>query len=445
MTAAVAHLSSDEISAPLDSLAVKWLHLFVLGVCALGLFLEVMEISFSNALAAIFSPASGESHSGVTLMLSSVYIGAVIGSPAFGVVSDRYGRVKALVGVLAVLAVSSAMAAASPSMGWLTVARALTGLSVGAYQPVFVAYLTDLLPPLRRGLLFFSCIALGFLGFPAGALLIRYLTPLQPMGVEAWRWACIAGAVGAAIVALLAVWLPESPRWLLSRGRTREAHRMLERFQSSSAVSAAGGQAKGMPSIEPSQEFLPASGSRVAVIGAMFFVSPWATVTFPMLTGAVLMGKGFKLTDALLYVALSTFGPVFGTLLTAVYVDRVPRRISLVVCSLVMLVSGYVFCGSNTPFWLVTSNLAFTVATALYVPLMNVYCAELLPTSTRARVFSGAWAANRLGAAIAPIALLPLLHGMGAPAMFVVVAASLIIGIVLLQFALPGRQRLSVL
>ena len=418
----------------------------MLVVCALGLFLEVLEISFSNSLAAIFSaPKSGVTSGSLGLLLSSVYLGAIAGSPLFGYACDRYGRVKALIAVLSVLAISSACAAASLSMGWLVAARILTGVSIGAYQPVFVAYLTDVLPPKQRGLLFFSVIAFGFLGFPAGAFLIRFLTPIQPFGLEAWRCACLAGSGGSLLVALAACLLPESPRWLARRGRTEAAQAMLRRFERSRVAVSSAHVDRG---VEPASELpvaLLASRLQTVVICAMFFVSPWATVAFPILTGAVLMAKGFRLSDALLYVGLSTFGPVLGTLLAAVYVDRIPRRGALLICAVVMLLSGYAFSNSDTANWLIGANLTFTIATVLYVPLLNVYCAELLPTKARALVFSGAWTANRVGSAIAPLALVPLLHAMGPTAMFDVVALFLLIGLGLLAVSAPGRQRLPVL
>src|SRR5690606_4081365 len=75
--------------------------------------------------------------------------------------------------------------------------------------------------------------------------LVRWLTPLQPLGIEAWRWAFILGSVGALVVGAALFFLPESPRWLASRGRAAEAERAFERFTRSAAL------APGMPAPEP--------------------------------------------------------------------------------------------------------------------------------------------------------------------------------------------------
>ncbi len=65
------------------------------------------------------------------------------------------------------------------------------------------AYLSDVLPPKRRGTLIMIGAAIGFLGAPAVIFLIRWLTPLQPLGFEGWRWALVLGAIGSAAVGVL--------------------------------------------------------------------------------------------------------------------------------------------------------------------------------------------------------------------------------------------------
>ena len=79
---------------------------------------------------------------------------------------------------LLVLTVTSLLAAASSDMVWLTVFRVLSGLALGAYPALMVAYLSDVLPPGRRGRMILICGAIGFLGAPAVVFLIRWLTPL---------------------------------------------------------------------------------------------------------------------------------------------------------------------------------------------------------------------------------------------------------------------------
>src|SRR6202008_2199557 len=99
-----------------------------------------------------------------------------------------------------------------------------------------ITYLTDVLPPRRRGMLIFVTVALAFLGAPVGVFLIRWLTPLQHLGLEAWRWAFLFGGVGAATVGILFRALPESPRWLHGQERHADAQIACEAFERSSIL-----------------------------------------------------------------------------------------------------------------------------------------------------------------------------------------------------------------
>jgi hypothetical protein len=159
----------------------------------------VVEAGLSNALSAVFSaPPHRVAPFQLSLLLASVFAGGAIGAPLMGLFADRYGRRLALGTALLVVAATSLLAATSTDVAWLTVCRALSGFALGAYPPLLVAYLADVLPPARRGRMTLICGAIGFLGAPAVVFLMRWLTPLAPLGFEGWRWTLVIGAIGAA-------------------------------------------------------------------------------------------------------------------------------------------------------------------------------------------------------------------------------------------------------
>ena len=436
------------IANRMDRLPLTLLHVWALGLCTLGFAFDLLEIGLGSALAAVFStPPHLASRGQLSLLLASVYIGAVVGAPLLGWLADRHGRRRTLMGILFWLAITSLGAAAAGDVAALTVFRGLSGLALGAYPPLVVAYLTDLLPPQRRGMLIFVAVAFASLGAPAGVLLLRWLTPLQPLGIEAWRWAFIAGGAGAALVGILFRALPEFPRWFAAMGRDADALAVVRAFDRSICVLPPPNQNGPAPvgTDDASKAEQPVGLLRHwSLVGALFLLSPWATVAFPLLTGAVLTQKGFRLSDALLYVALSMFGPLLGTLLAAVMIDSIERRKALACSAVAMVASGACFVVSDTPVWLVASSIVFGVFAFLYVTTLNVYGAELFPTRSRAASIAAAWALNRVGAVIAPLLLLPLLELQGAASMFAVIAATLAGSAVLLLAAPPGRQRKTV-
>jgi len=434
-----------DIGNRLDRLPVSYLHLAAVGICAFGFAFDTLELALGGILAAVFSaPPHAIGAQQLSLLLASVYIGATVGAPALGWVADRFGRRSTVTGLLIGLGITSLAGARSDSAEALTFWRCIGGVAMGAYPPIVIAYLTDLLPPARRGMLIFVTTALATLGPPAGIFLVRYLTPLQPLGLEAWRWGFLVGGVGTLIVGLLFRFLPESPRWLQARGRHAQAEAACSAFERSAAVQWL--PAAGLPA--PSRQRRPAGEVATApsrrqqlVVAAIFLLSPWATVAFPILKGAVLTQKGFEVSDALLVLGLSWFGPMLGTLVASTSIDRLERRTALALSAFAMTAAGACFVVGDSAAWVTGSSIAFGLFASLYVPTLTMYGAELFPTEARARSVAAAWALNRVGAAVGPLLLLPLLHSAGAITMFALIAVTLLLSVALLLLAPRGRQQ----
>ncbi|WP_157615098.1 MFS transporter [Variovorax paradoxus] len=441
-------IATPSVAARLDAIPLNRLHLFVLVISGFGLAIDVYEIGLGSAFGAIFSgaPYSASAQS-LSWLLSSVYIGAVLGASVGGWLAYRMGRRMVLTGMLWLLAATAALAGASVSIEWLTLARTIMGLTLGAFPPLLTAYLADLLPARSRGKLIFVTMAIAFVGAPAGVFFIRTMTPLEVLNLSGWRWSLLVGALGAVIAALAFRRLPESPRWLSAVGREQEAEIALQRFERSRPASwADSSKTPPSPAPEPNEAADPAESTRLrfAKYAGLCFLSPWSTAAFPLLIGAMLVQKGFKLSDTLFYVGLSAFGPIIGTLLAAFAIDRFDRRLTLAGCAAVMLVSGVAFEFTNQPAWLLAATASFFLCSAVYLPMLNIYGTELFDTRLRASAVAGAWAFNRLGAAVAPLLLIPILDRGGTLPVMAVIWCSLVTGILLVAVSAPGRNRLSV-
>lgn len=436
--------ATGDVATRLDALPVTRQHVGIVALCTTAFAFDLYEVGIGSALGAVFSGAGqGVSATELAWLLSSLYIGAVAGASVFGWVADKVGRRRVLAGLMLLMGATALLAAASPNIAWLTTWRLVMGLAVGAFPPILFAFLTDLMPPRRRGLMIFITVGIAFLGAPLGIFLMRYLTGLQPFGLEGWRSTFVIGALGALVCAWLFRYLPESPRWLEATGRRAEALETLARFERSTPVMAADGGPAAPVNAATVRD--PRSlRTRFARLSLLCFLTPWATIAFPLLTGAVLTAKGFKLSDTLLYVGLANFGPVLGTLIAAFVVDRFERRIALAALSLGMGLAGLLFVLSSSPLWLIIASACFTMFAAVHAPTLNVYGAELFPTTRRASAVSGAWAFNRAGAALAPLVLLPLLRANGPVAMMMVVGLALLASLALLAVSSPRRPGIPV-
>jgi MFS transporter, putative metabolite:H+ symporter len=433
------------IADRLDRLDLTHLHVAILALCVFGLAADIGEVALSNTFSAIFlAPPYNATRSDVSWLLAAVFAGGAVGAPAFGYWADRHGRRAALQAALVLLAASSLAVAFSPNLAWMTAFRFVSGLALGGYPPLTAAYLADVLPPMRRGLLMLLTGALAFLGAPAMIFLIRWLAPIAPVGIEGWRWALICGAGVSAATAALFFRVPESPRWLAALGRGDEAERSYRKFElaakrTSSLQSQEAYDFGRTPNQSPAThtETTQNHVGRTFLLGALYALGPWATIGFPLLSAAIMVQKGFRVGDSLLFAGLSMFGPTLGIGIAAFFIDRLERRLALILCAVAMTVIGLLFAGSQSLTPLVLLGFAFNLASALYSVVLSVYGAELFPTQLRALATSAGWSAGRVVSALVPLVLLPLLGSQGPLAMFVLIAAVLLASVVLIVVAGP--------
>ncbi len=437
-------VNEPDLRIRLDRMPVSRLHVAVLALCSIAFGFDLLEIALGSVLSAVFStPASG-APAMLRWLLASAYIGAIVGAPLFGKLADRRGRTTALQWASLLLALTSVAEALSPDLRWLTAWRMLSGLALGAYPPLVVSYLTELLPARLRGSLILLVSGIACLGAPAGIFLARGLTPLHPLGLDGWRWAFLIGASGAAVCAACFRLLPESPIWLGQRRGLSAAVEQCRRLEVSRALTArsdvrtpqdAGTQASAVPAQRPRLRHV------IMPLFALSFLNPWATVAFPLLSGALLVQKGIGLQNSLLFVGVSMFGPALSAA-ASFFVDRLPRRATLAACLVTMGFAAAVFFGSDAPPVLMAAGGIFLFCAAFSVPVMNLYGAELLSTTSRGTLMSVAWTFNRAGAVTAPLLLVPILHQRGGATVLDVIVGTLVASMLLLATAPAGRLRL---
>jgi len=181
----------------------------------------------------------------------------------------------------------------------------------------------------------------------------------------------------------------------------------------------------------------PRLGGMLAFVVTLYFLAPWSVNTFPLLTGPMLLERGHRLSDALLYIAVATFGPALSTFLAGPLVDRVERRVSLTLSCGLMLLAVIVFFASDQPLALASAVIAFAIGVAIYMPIMTTYGADLFPSATRASATTLAWAGNRLAAVMVPVVILPVFAARGSSAIGWEVTLALLATIVLIALFGP--------
>ncbi|MEJ2069847.1 MAG: sugar porter family MFS transporter [Syntrophobacterales bacterium] len=157
------------------------------------------------------------------LAVSSLTGGALLGSAISGWAADLFGRRYLIMGLAVIFVVGAFANGLAPSLGWLLAARFLTGIAVGTVSLVVPLYIAEIAPAKIRGAL----VTMNQLALVGGILISYLINAMFANVAEGWRSMFIACAIPGVVMALGMLFLPESPRWMINRGKISGARRML--------------------------------------------------------------------------------------------------------------------------------------------------------------------------------------------------------------------------
>src|SRR5258707_9472149 len=229
-----APIIATDIPARLDRL--RWGRFHTLVVVALGItwILDGLEVTLAGAISPALkeSPQLRFSNADVGLASSAYLAGAVLGALFFGWLTDRLGRKRLFFITLAVYLLATASTALSWNLASFALFRFFTGAGIGGEYTAINSTIQELVPARYRGwtdLVINGSFWIGTALGAAGSLVVLDPNLLPPdLG---WRLAFLIGAVLGLVIFLMRLWLPESPRWLMTHGRVEEATAVLDRIE----------------------------------------------------------------------------------------------------------------------------------------------------------------------------------------------------------------------
>ncbi|WP_314455988.1 sugar porter family MFS transporter [uncultured Microbacterium sp.] len=355
-------------------------------------------------------------------------LGCAVGAVVAGALSDRWGRLKVMLLGAVLFFVSSIGAALTFSVPDLILWRVMSGLGIGIASVVAPAYIAEVAPRQIRGSLASLqqlAITLGIFGaLLSDAVLANSAGGAANelwLGMEAWRWMFLVGVVPAAVYGILSFTVPESPRFLLAKGRTDEARSIFARLVPPADLE------KTMKDLTQAIE-TDRKNANVSLRGPLLGLQRivWIGIilsAFQQFVGINVIfyysttlwkAVGFEESDSLLISVITSVTNVLVTLVAIFLVDRVGRKPILLTGSVLMTVSlgamalAFTFArGSGEDVslpapWgtvaLVAANLFVVGFGASWGPLVWVLLGEIFPSRIRGRalgVAAGAqWIAN---------------------------------------------------
>jgi len=160
-------------------------------------------------------------------------VGAVIGAVLGGALTDRFGRRTMIILAGTIFSVSAVGTAFAPTAAWLIVARIVSGIGIGIASFISPMYIAELVPAKVRGAL----VAVNMLAITTG-IVVAYLVDYAFSGIEGWRYMFGVAAIPAVALVVGMWFLPDSPRWLVSKSRLEKARRVLQRVRTTSDIDA---------------------------------------------------------------------------------------------------------------------------------------------------------------------------------------------------------------
>lgn len=203
-------------------------------VAAIGGLLFGFDTAVINGAIVFIKQQFGLSDSQTEIAASSLLLGCVVGASVAAFTSDRFGRKRVLLGAAALFTLSSIGAALPRDLLEFSVARLLGGVAIGIASTLSPLYIAEISPAQKRGLL----VSLNQLAIVTGILLsysVNYL--LTGAGPANWRWMFASAAVPSILFLLTLLFIPESPRWLVQKGREQEAELFLAQIVGPQAAS----------------------------------------------------------------------------------------------------------------------------------------------------------------------------------------------------------------
>jgi sugar porter (SP) family MFS transporter len=397
------------------------------GISALGGLLFGYDIGVISGAILFIKSDFSLSPSMEEIVVSSVLLGSLVGAAVGGVLADRIGRRRLLIITAAVFGLGAVGAALAPGTAWLIAARIVAGAAIGIASFVAPLYISEIGPVDIRGKL----VSINQVALTSG-IVISYLIDYAFAGSQAWRWMFALAVIPAAAFGIGLIFIPNSPRWLVSRGHVDQARAVLKRIRRPEQVEGelsdiqhSAGQQKGHWSELFSPLLRPAM-----IMGVGLAVAQQITGINTVIYYAPTIFKFAGLSSASVAILASVGVGIVNVALTVVamqLIDRIGRRplllVSLAGMALSLVVLGLAFSLpqlSGDLGWIAVASLMVYVGSFAVGlgPVFWLILSEIYPLRIRGRAMSVGTAANWSANLIVAVSFLTLTRVMGKAATF---------------------------
>jgi MFS family permease len=433
----------------LDTAGWNRVHTAVTAALGIGWLLDAFEVTIVNNVIGALRDLWRLTNLEASWILSIWFVGIMVGAYVFGYLADRFGRRRLFLLTLLLYGLFTFLTAFAWGYGSFMFFRSLTAVGVGAEYAAINAAISEFIPARHRGKTNATVMNFWSLGAILAALVTLYLLNNLPPDVG-WRAAFGFGAVIAFFTGILRRYIPESPRWLLARGKVEAAEAVVENVEK--------GRFENPAKLAPSPDSSSGCSARQKSHPTGFWRQSLELVTrYP---GRTALGSLLDFSEAAGYYGLFAFlalfilpavavpsqfvpwfylvgniGALAGGIVAAISLDKIGRKITVpgfyaLAAFGILLLAG----ATSTRDWrwvLAAFTLANLFATGSWISAYPTF-SEIFPTGLRSTGIGLSVAVGRIGAFCAPLVLTMVANAAGMLAALALLAALWLIGVIVM-------------
>ena len=389
-----------------------------------------------------------------SFLVSTVLTGAVFGAILNGRLADIYGRRKIIMLTSVIFFIGSICCAISPNVYFLMLSRFLVGFAIGIITFSSPLYLSEISPEKIRGAL----VSMFQLAITIGILFSYLSNAFFAHFYPSWRLMLIVGIIPSIVLFSGILFMPDTPRWYVLKGKIEEAKHALKRLQNDIDVNSEINKIQSLLNSELKKEKFQFKKwmifPLIVGVGGMF-VQQWTGINTIIYYAPVILNQaGFGTNEGAIFATigigvvnfLMTFVAIFTT-------DKIGRKPLLYIglfgmgICLIFLALSFKFAplfGQNAKFLALLSSILYIAFFAMSLgPVMILLVSEIFPLKARGFLMSISMMSNFLFNFTVSLAFLPMLKMFGEFKTFILFALLSFLSIIFVRFVIPETKGVS--
>ncbi len=462
--------------------SLSYLFIGIIGIGFLFTFFDIFDINVSfiqTCTQIVAGCIPGPPGPGVVLASDKLglpvllnLVGYVIGALILSPLADRFGRRDILLITLVITGLGSLFNAFVQDYTTFIIARIITGIGVGADLALVATYVNEVAPSNGRAKytsLIFIMSSLGAFfgiwlglwlttpaanfpeGLPFAQATVQIVHGLPQFAGNGWRIMYGIGAVLALVGIVLRFRLPESPRWLIARGRVEEADQIVTDMEQRAMKKLVNlppvGSELHFRSGEKNATYMEVLGNpvylrRTLLLFSMWFIAFITVYTIGVGITTILATLGYPPPEAGMVAAIGVFGFIAVAVFDYYFGEALERKYWLPIAAVLTIIGGLIIGVSGSGnFWVTAIGaIILFIGFNLFVPMAWAWSAENYPTRARATGFALVDGIGHIGGGVGILLIAANISTLGAVGTFLVIGGCLVVAAVIAQFGTATRE-----